>query len=394
MSSAENASNGRTDDAFQVVRTCQVPHAFHTMAVEPVPTGLSVYCGCADGKVRLYHIGKNDVRDASNGDLRLKESLLLDTKGGGAVQALWVQRTTNGALEIVAGDSEGLLTIFSQEQIVWRGRFSTAVTAIAAHLDACASLSYIAGDVEGCLLAFSQWERSPEWRLRLQDDFTEEPVCSNQAVLGSGVRGLASGVFERPPGTPGAPGGPGGSGAALVAVCSDRQSVRFYSCGRLASEVALPVSGTCVCCGHFTPEAARRGASEVAVGCATGAIYLVSPWGGVHLLASVGQCVTTVVACKQAAPGDSKDPRVDVLVCAGHFEGVKLLIEGRLVGSVNAGCEWVHDVLSCSRSLGSSSGAGELAKGEQASGEHSGSSLIVLGVEGTKLLLVDNGRAQ
>eukprot|EP00959_Pyramimonas_sp_CCMP1952_P236759 4948042-Pyramimonas_sp.AAC.1 len=58
MAATASAPNGRADDAFRIVRTCQVPHAFHTMAVESVPSGLSVYCGCADGKVRLYWIGK------------------------------------------------------------------------------------------------------------------------------------------------------------------------------------------------------------------------------------------------------------------------------------------------------------------------------------------------
>mmetsp|Transcript_10624 Transcript_10624/g.18228 ORF Transcript_10624/g.18228 Transcript_10624/m.18228 type:complete len:213 (+) Transcript_10624:123-761(+) len=183
MSAEENYKNGQDADV-RVLRTCQLPHAFHTVAVESVQNGMFVYCGCSEGKVRVYQLGKEDICESSGScdldDLRLKEHSLLDTKGGGAVQALWVQRIQNGAVEIVAGDSEGLLTIFSQEQIVWRGRFSSALTSVAAHVDASSCLSYIAGDVDGTLLAFSQWERSPQWRLRLVDDFSEEPMCSNQ----------------------------------------------------------------------------------------------------------------------------------------------------------------------------------------------------------------------
>jgi hypothetical protein len=57
MSVEENYKYGQDSDV-RVLRTCQLPHAFHTVAVESVPNGMFVYCGCSEGKVRVYQLGK------------------------------------------------------------------------------------------------------------------------------------------------------------------------------------------------------------------------------------------------------------------------------------------------------------------------------------------------
>lgn len=132
----------------------------------------------------------------------------------------------------------------------------------------------------------------------------------------------------------------------------------------------------------------------MAAGCADGCVYTVSPWGEVELLVSVGQCVTHIAACalpqkvkqQSSVSNNSIDPCVDVLICAGHFEGVKMYSAGILIGHIPV-AEWVHNMSSGFNSLvltvADPAGCSPLATDSE-------DTMIVLGVNGSKLIILSS----
>jgi hypothetical protein len=139
---------------------------------------------------------------------------------------------------------------------------------------------------------------------------------------------------------------------------------------------------------------ARNVINQVAAGCADGCVYTVSPWGEVELLVSVGQCVTHIAACalpqkvkqQSSVSNNSIDPCVDVLICAGHFEGVKMYSAGILIGHIPV-AEWVHNMSSGFNSLvltvADPAGCSPLATDSE-------DTMIVLGVNGSKLIILSS----
>ena len=107
----------------------------------------------------------------------------------------------------------------------------------------------------------------------------------------------------------------------------------------------------------------------MAVAGISGTVYVVTPWGDVEQLMAVGQCVT-VLAAAAAGAGEA-----DVLLCGGHFEGLRIFHEGGLVGVVPLH-DWVHSIAV----TGGSGGGGWLPA-------------VVVGVGGNRLVAIgERGR--
>eukprot|EP00241_Pyramimonas_parkeae_P004804 CAMPEP_0114264146 /NCGR_PEP_ID=MMETSP0058-20121206/23000_1 /TAXON_ID=36894 /ORGANISM="Pyramimonas parkeae, CCMP726" /LENGTH=365 /DNA_ID=CAMNT_0001380699 /DNA_START=162 /DNA_END=1259 /DNA_ORIENTATION=- len=331
-----------------------LPRGVHlaALAIHTNPTGQTLFMACSDSKIRRIPMISAETGQLNPSPI-ITDYTVLDTKGVAPIQAVLVQGSLGGKLELVAGDADGMLTIFSHEQILWHGSFGKSVSALVAHEDASGCVSYVAGDVDGTLASFSQWERGPEWQARLSDTPSKSQVCRNQAVYGTGVRGLASGRFSQPHST---------TATRLVAVCSEHESVKFFHCGRLVQEVSVPDAIICITTGYFTVEAARCRTLQVAAGGVGGTVYLISPWGNVetHVI-SCDASFTTMVTCpsqprlqddgagvdRNGACGPSDgDATPDTLMCAGHFDGVRIYTNGVLVSNLRVG-GWVHSMARC-----------------------------------------------
>ncbi|KAK3262104.1 hypothetical protein CYMTET_29023 [Cymbomonas tetramitiformis] len=333
--------------SLPVLRVTRVQNQFHTIAVDRCSLSrnqIVLYAGCIDGRIRVYALNLGTPTSLEDQDL-LSEESSLHTKGGAAIKALCVRAAVGGQVEIVAADTLGQLTIFNRQQIVWRGSSLGAVTTLTAYEDATGCVSYVSGDVTGTIMSFSQWDRLPEWRagrrlrleawegrgqLRLVDNVMDVPQCPAVVQLGEGVRAVASALF--PDGA--------GSAQALLAVCSDRKCLLLYSADQLVQAVPLPATCTCLCIGCFTHSAQSRGLLQVALGGVDGHIYVVTPTLAaeasevVGVLGTSSQCITQITACPSVG-------KLDAVVCAGHFSGVRMFRGNEMVAHGDAP-DWVH----------------------------------------------------
>eukprot|EP01126_Amoeba_proteus_P011922 TRINITY_DN1487_c0_g1_i3.p1 TRINITY_DN1487_c0_g1~~TRINITY_DN1487_c0_g1_i3.p1 ORF type:complete len:187 (-),score=31.80 TRINITY_DN1487_c0_g1_i3:676-1176(-) len=112
-----------------------------------------------------------------SGNLRLlrredgKEVGLLETKGG-AIQAIVLHKITHfRGQEVVGGDADGNVFIFSNNQILSRHSFGSPISHLVVHLDAVNNWSVVAGDQSGTLTCFCSYRSGGEhdYKIRIYE---------------------------------------------------------------------------------------------------------------------------------------------------------------------------------------------------------------------------------
>ena len=73
----------------------------------------------------------------------------------------------------------------------------------------------------------------------------------------------------------------------------------------------------------------------------SGAVFVVTPWGDCEQLMDVGQCVTVLAAVPVQDPAEPH-----VLLCGGHFDGLRVYHAGVRVAEVTVD-DWVHSIACC-----------------------------------------------
>jgi hypothetical protein len=119
----------------------------------------------------------------------------------------------------------------------------------------------------------------------------------------------------------------------------------------------------------------RQRTPQVAVAGISGAVFVVTPWGDCEQLMDVGQCVTVLAAVPVPHPAEPH-----VLLCGGHFDGVRVYHAGVRVAEVIVD-DWVHSIACCEGAVSTApSGHSKLADGWMPT--------AVLGVSGDRLVAV------
>jgi hypothetical protein len=106
-----------------------------------------------------------------------KESVF-ETKGG-CVQAIQFQDLTKfGGQDLIVGDSDGGITVFSNSEILSKRTLSSSVTNLVIDNDLVGNSSILAGDRNGVITALKPHELL--WRVKLGED----PNCLHEPSLG------------------------------------------------------------------------------------------------------------------------------------------------------------------------------------------------------------------
>eukprot|EP01097_Dermamoeba_algensis_P006328 TRINITY_DN395_c0_g1_i1.p1 TRINITY_DN395_c0_g1~~TRINITY_DN395_c0_g1_i1.p1 ORF type:complete len:235 (-),score=41.16 TRINITY_DN395_c0_g1_i1:476-1120(-) len=142
--------------SLQELWTKEVGFQFHILKVGSVFKNSSKICFADnEGKVRIW-----------NGTT---PETVLETKGSSICALLLADVTNFGSIDLITGDSEGSITIFSNNEILSKKKFfSQEVSALGLYIDAAENPYIVAGDRGGTICCFQPNENP--WKIRLTDE--------------------------------------------------------------------------------------------------------------------------------------------------------------------------------------------------------------------------------
>ncbi|OBZ90927.1 hypothetical protein A0J61_01029 [Choanephora cucurbitarum] len=108
---------------------------------------------------------------------------LLETKGG-SIQSIQLHDLTGfGALDLAVGDCDGIVTLFSRQQILSKRDLGSAITDITIHHDLTGSCEIIAGDINGSLTSFQQHDAL--WKINIAEESAKLATLGSVGILTS-----------------------------------------------------------------------------------------------------------------------------------------------------------------------------------------------------------------
>lgn len=93
---------------------------------------------------------------------------LLETKGGSIQSILLHDLTGFGALDLAVGDCDGIVTLFSRQQILSKRDLGSAITDLNIYSDLAGGCEIIAGDINGSLTSFQQHDAL--WKINISEE--------------------------------------------------------------------------------------------------------------------------------------------------------------------------------------------------------------------------------
>jgi len=249
----------------------------------------------------------------------------LDTKGGPIQSILLHDVTGFGDTDLITGDSNGTVTIFSRQQILSKTQVGAPVRCLDVFHDAVGDFEIMAGDSLGALTSFMP--HSQLWKLNVADTAPPSkragptPIRALLPILISDKHGIET---------------------AYLLVCNGAPFVHFVQDGARTMSLRCPSIVNSMCSGYFRK---RRGSGDVndveiadgreqvvqiVLGCSDGYVYLLEDFKITRLL-NVEYPITNVVTFKRkssSAPAGPSSPEIDILACTGHFNDVRFYQDG------------------------------------------------------------------
>jgi len=290
----------------------QMPFSFNVLLVGKADGSgtANIVFGTTKGKIRIFQDSK--------------EAKVLETKGG-AIQAIILQDVTNfgtaSGLDLIVGDVEGNVVIFSHNEIYKRSCITHPVTALVAQKDAGQNCTIIVGDFRGVLHGY-QPNHEVKWRVQVYD---------SQSL--ASIRCLHSLTIPNKDGLP--------YSYTLVSE-SSAPALHFYSEEVLVRSLPLESKVNAICSGYFLDGGASP---EIAVACEDGYLHIVRDYQ-VERRIKVGVAVTALAPLpisEQAHPVPSSSSACSPILCCGHFNGIKVFYRGELLSEYETN-DWVHTV--------------------------------------------------
>ncbi|KAL6057999.1 hypothetical protein QOT17_015103 [Balamuthia mandrillaris] len=294
-----------------------------------------------------------------------KEEFVLETKGG-AVQAVALYDVTKfGSVDVVVGDVDGNVVVFSNGQIFRRRSVNSPVTALAIQLDTAQNFSLAVGDFGGGLTTF---DAGMDVVFRLQ--LGEETIRCMLPVQMRDAYGLMT---------------------HMLLVSDGSSELHFFAKDICVKRLPVSSPVLAMCAGTFylknegeeqdnttskqrqhlksehteSRKMAQHPPQQVLLGCEDGWIYLLHENLEVERFIHVGYCITSLTALPPSFSSSSSFSTSSVMnttnnkmengsaspctthvmriLCGGHFAGLRLYENEQLVGQMETS-EWVHSV--------------------------------------------------
>ncbi|EGC35750.1 hypothetical protein DICPUDRAFT_151839 [Dictyostelium purpureum] len=334
-------------------------------------TNKHLLVGTADGKIKVY--------------LNNEEIEVLETKGS-SIQDLELLDTTKfGSIDVISGDSNGNMVIFSNHQILYRDTINGSITSIINHQLANGDFNLVVGDSLGLLTAIKPHQNAL-WRFKIPtinqtlntlEDTDIKRINSHiniESIIGKDQDNINSITDDN-------------SNLKLqqpslhirqiksvqgydiynnkfhyVIICENAPFIHIVDHGKRLCSIPTPSPVNCMSVGYFTnsitsndklsprenKNSANTTPTQIALGCENGYIYILTQDFKIEPYYQVGYPVTLLNKIKYSEinnktinnnnnnnnnsnNNDNYIDDIDILICTGYFHSIKMYYNKNLI---------------------------------------------------------------
>jgi len=281
-------------------------------------SALGFIFGTVDGIIRIFK--------------SYQEHQVLETKGGAILSITLnnVTKFTSDNSDIIVGDRDGNVTVFSQNQILSKHSLGAPITEVIVDIDSANNMSILAGDSLGVINAFGL-NTDFYYKIRLGDDKGIKSMLFKQ-LTGDELKNISYDPSIKCLHVVSLKDMYGVSSSYLI-VSDGSCLLHFYCQGNRVYTTSFPANISQVCSGYFI----HKEQLQLAVGCDDGFIYLYEKFVHKRLI-NVGYNITKLVKFTH-----QENQGLDMLLCAGQFNALKIYQKDQLLIDHKTS-DWVHSV--------------------------------------------------
>ncbi|KAI8376914.1 hypothetical protein BD560DRAFT_391126 [Blakeslea trispora] len=258
---------------------------------------------------------------------------LLETKGG-SIQSIQLHDLTGfGALDLAVGDCDGIVTLFSRQQILSKRDLGSAITDITIHHDLTGSCEIIAGDINGSLTSFQQHDAL--WKINIAEESAKLATLGSKGRQSPSIRCTLSTILKDR----------FGLDMTCLLVCDGWPLVHFIQNGERIQSLRLPSVTNSLCAGHFISEdglkrfvdghtskklrlnSNKADSRQVLFAGQDGYVYMMVDFE-IFQWFKVGFCLTKII---QFRPSGLPAHEPDIAMCTGHSNEVAIYQDGQVI---------------------------------------------------------------
>ncbi|CAO3662858.1 unnamed protein product [Umbelopsis ramanniana] len=236
-------------------------------------------------------------------------------------------------MDLIVGDSDGTVTVFSRRQMLSKRIIGAAITHLEMYEDLIGGFEIISGGVDGIVTSFHPHDS--RWRCNVGEESARLYTGSAAAGHSPSIRCLLSVKLEDTDGL----------SVAYILVCDGWPLLHFLSKGERIMTISLPSIINTMCAGYFSRSSRNTNADEpggkqqIALAGQNGDIYIMENYK-ISAFFSVGYPVTKLLRYR---PRGFENTSPDVLICAGHRNELKAYHNGSLIATYETE-DWIHDM--------------------------------------------------
>ncbi|KAK5577794.1 hypothetical protein RB653_002742 [Dictyostelium firmibasis] len=338
-------------------------------------TNKHLLIGTVDGKIIVY--------------LNDEEIEVLETKGSSIQQLELLDTTKFGSIDVISGDSNGNLVIFSNHQILYRDTINGSITSIITHKLSNNDFNIVVGDSLGLLTSIKPHQNTI-WRykipsvnqtlnslidsdiiainpdIKINYDTTTDAITTSLHIKDiKSVEGYD--MFKNK--------------FNYLVISENASFIHIVDQGKRLCSIPTPSPVNCMCVGYFdstlsslSPNASSTSSSsssssssislspQIALGCENGFIYLLVDFK-IYPYCQIGYPITKLNKMKYSDindydsnninnnknktnddDGDDNDDVIDdldILICAGYFNSIKMYYNKKIICDHSLD-DWCH----------------------------------------------------
>ncbi|KAI7907200.1 uncharacterized protein BX663DRAFT_495163 [Cokeromyces recurvatus] len=267
---------------------------------------------------------------------------LLETKGG-SVQSIQLHDLTGfGALDLAVADCDGVVTLFSRQQILSKHELGSAITYITIHNDLAGGYEIIAGDINGTITAFQQHDTL--WKLNIAEESAKLATLGMKGRRSPSIRCMLSTKLKDK----------FGMEMSCLLVCDGWPLVHFIQSGERIQTLRTPSVIQSMCSGYFIKSndsskffqhskkkagSYKLDSQQVLLAGQDGFVYImidfeIFPWF------NVGFCLNRVI---QFRPSSLPKDETDIVLCTGYSNEVLIYQNGKKITQIRTS-DWPHAI--------------------------------------------------
>ncbi|KAI8982411.1 hypothetical protein BDF20DRAFT_912574 [Mycotypha africana] len=272
---------------------------------------------------------------------------LLETKGG-SIKAIQLHDLTGfRALDLAVGDCDGVVTLFSRQQILSKRELSSAITDICIHTDLAGGYQIIAGDITGSVTSFQQHDAL--WKINIAEESAKLVTLGLRGRRSPAIRCLLSTILKDR----------FGMDMSCLLVCDGWPFVHFIQNGERILTLQTSTVIHSMCSGNFlttegyeklvekqnkrratveSPEK-KLTSQQVLMAGADGYVYIMIDFE-IYQWFKVGFCLTKILKFR---PSSFKEEETDIILCVGHSNQLLGYRNGELICQIVTS-DWPHAI--------------------------------------------------